>query len=421
MYDQFLVAESAEGCNVRFQGDPEPYIDLVMGYSATNFGHRHPRIVKAVHEAVDRIDHIHSFNCEAKIRVSAKLASMVPGKPEVRVYFPVGGAMAIENAIKIARAATGGTKIASFEGAFHGYSYGAMMVTDRSFVNFDRYGPMPGPEIRLPYGACWPCDPDDVDAEVDRRLRKIEEFLSKDRDVAAVILEPVQGANGFVIPEKRFVQGLREITKNYGVLLIDDEIQVGVGRCGRMFAIEHFDVTPDIIVMGKSITAGYYPTSVVIARSELFDKIPAKRSGIGSTFGNNPLGLAIVDAVLEMIEAERMFDDVERKGELFTQELRKFERYPFVANATGLGLAHSFAIVEDRSSNRPDAALAAKLQSEALRQHILLYVAGVEKNRIKLFLPVTIKQEELAPIARRIDGVLAKVADTAEAKVPVCR
>ncbi len=410
MYDQFLVAESTEGMYVRFKDHAEPFLDLVMGYSATNFGHRHPAIVAAVHKAVDRIDHVHSFNCEAKIRVSAKLAQWVPGRPDVRTYFPVGGAMAIENAIKIARAATGRTKIASFEGAFHGYSYGAMMVTDRAFVNLDQFAPMPGPEIRLPYGATWPCPADQVESEVDHRLEHIDHVLSSDPDIAAVIFEPVQGANGFLIPEKRFVRELWEITRRRGVLFIDDEIQVGVGRCGRMFAIDHFGVQPDIIVMGKSITAGYYPTSAVIARAELFDRIPPKRSGIGSTFGNNPLGLAIVEAVLDLIHQDRLFDEVEAKGDAFTAALRQMERYPFVANVTGLGLAHSFAVVKDCVDNLPDPDLAARLQVEALRRHILLYVAGTQKNRVKLFLPVTVTRDEMASVVARLGEVLAEVA-----------
>lgn len=410
MYDRFLVVESTEGCYVRFKDDPDPYLDLVMGYSATNFGHRHPKIVEAVHRAVDSIDHVHSFNSEAKIRVSERLARMFPGHPPVRVYFPVGGAMAVENAIKISRAATGRKKIASFEGAFHGYSYGAMMVTDRAFVDLDRYAPMPGPELRLPYGNCWPCDSKDKEKVIRERLGQIDRMLAADGDVAAVILEPIQGANGFIIPEASFVRGVREITRKHGILLIDDEIQVGLGRAGRMFAITHFDVEPDLILLGKSISAGYYPTSVVMAQAALFDRINPARSGIGSTFGNNPLGLAIVDAVLHLIETEGWFRGVEEKGEALTAELYQLEKYPFVENVTGLGLAHSFAIVKDKASHTPDPERAARLQSEALRQKVLLYVAGKTKNRIKLFLPVTVTLEELRHVAMRLDELLAAIA-----------
>ena len=203
---------------------------------------------------------------------------------------------------------------------------------------------------------------------------------------------------------------MRDITRKYGILLIDDEIQVGVGRAGRMFAISHFGVEPDLITLGKSISAGYYPTSVVMARAELFDRIDPRRSGIGSTFGNNPLGLAIVDAVLELIESEGWFRGVEEKGEGFTVALRSLEKYPFVENATGLGLAHSFAIVKDKVGHAPDPERAARLQSEALRQKVLLYVAGKNRNRIKIFLPVTGTCEELEYVAGRLDELLAAVA-----------
>ena len=318
--------------------------------------------------------------------------------------------MAVEAAIKLARAATGRKKIASFEGAFHGYSFGAMMVTDRAFANLEQYGPLPGPEIRLPYGNVWPATGADAERCVQQRLAQIEDLLREDPDVAAVILEPVQGANGFIVPEKSFVQGVRALTQKYGVLLIDDEIQVGLGRTGRMFAIAHFDVVPDMILLGKSLSAGYYPVSAVLARREVFDRVGPKRSAIGSTFGNNQFGLAIVDAVLELIESEELFTGVEERGAAFTARLRELEQFPFVENVSGLGLTQSFAIVADKNSHRADPERAARIQSEALRQKVLLYVAGKHKNRIKLFPPVTISPDECGAVVNRLARILQAVA-----------
>ncbi len=163
IYDQFLVPERAEGLYVWFKDRSEPYMDLGMGFSALNFGHQHPRLRRAVEEAVRTLEHVHSFNSESKLLLSKALAEMTPGSPKKKVYFPVGGAMAVETAIKLARAYTGKTRVASFTGAFHGYSYGAMMVTDDAVIDKPLYAPYPGEAVRLPYADCYRCEHGDHD------------------------------------------------------------------------------------------------------------------------------------------------------------------------------------------------------------------------------------------------------------------
>lgn len=410
MYDQFLVAERAEGLHVWFQNDSEPYLDLVMGFSALNFGHRHPMVMKAMEEAVRTLDHVHSFNCESTLLLSKVLAERTPGTAQKRVYYPVGGTMAVETAIKLARAYTKKTKMVSFSNAFHGYSYGGMMVTDDAIINKEQYAPYPGEVLRLPYAECYRCE---NQARCSFQcLQMAERLLSEDKDIAGLIIEPIQGHAGFIIPPKEFIVGLRTLCDDNGILFIDDEIQVGMGRAGRMFAIEHFDVEPDIMLLGKSLTGGYYPTSAVIARAEIWDCIAASGSGIGSTFVNSPIGTYVALEVQRILEEQDFIRNAERIGSYFTEELKRFERYGNIDNVTGLGLTQSFEVVKSKATKEPAPEIAKEIQSEALKQHVIICVSGVRRNRVKFIVPLWMKKEGIDMIVEKLgdvlEGVLAK-------------
>lgn len=406
MYDKFLAAERANGLYIWFKGDDEPYLDLVMGYSALNFGHRYPEIIKIVEEAIRKIDHIHSFNSESKILLSKILAEKSPGDNNKKVYFPVGGAMAVEKAIRLARAYTGKRNIISLKGGFHGYSLGAMMLTDEIFINNkEQYSPYPGEQIQLPYADCYRC-------EYEKNcgiqcLEEAEEYLRRENEAAAIIVEPIQGAAGFIIPPKEFIVGLKRLCSDYNLLFIDDEVQVGLGRAGKMFAIEHFGVEPDIILLSKSLAGGYYPLSAVIAKSEIWDSISPQRSAIGSTFGNNPLGTFIALGVQNILEKERLVENAEKVGDYFTSRLKRFEEYEFIDNVTGFGLTQSFEVVEDKSTKTPAPKLARRIQSEALKQKVIIYVAGGgARSRIKLTLPLWVTQKDIDMIIERLEKIL---------------
>lgn len=407
MYDRFLIVEKAEGLYVWFKDEKEPYLDLVMGYAALNFGHRHPQVTEAVEEANKSIDHIHSFNCESRILLSKILAEKAPGPSNKRVYYPVGGAMAVETSIKLARAYTGKTKIASFKKAFHGYSYSAMMVTDESFINKRQYVPFPGEVIWLPYADCYNCEKrSDCSFQC---LREAELLLGRDKDIAAMVVEPVQGAAGFVVPPKDFIAGLKKLCRDNDVLFIDDEIQVGLGRTGRMYAIEHFNVEPDIILLGKSLSGGSYPLSAVIAREEIWDCISPTGSAIGSTFANNPFGTYIALQAQRILEEEHLIENAGEIGSYFTEELRRLERFKYIDNVTGLGLTQSFDVVKSKDTRAPAPEIARKIQSEALKRRMIIYVGGADKNRIKLTLPLWIKEEDIDMIVEGLTGVLKTV------------
>ncbi|MFC2015046.1 aspartate aminotransferase family protein [Chloroflexota bacterium] len=408
MYDKFLVVEKAEGLNVWFKGESEPYLDLVMGFSALNFGHQHPRLLKAVQKALNTIEHVHSFNSESKILLSRILAEKSPGTSNRKVYYPVGGAMAVETAIKLARAFTGKSKIASFNGAFHGYAYGAMMVTDDNVIDKKQFAPYPGEVVRLPYANCYRCE---SQAECDLHcLREAEQALSQDKDIAGLIVEPIQGHAGYIIPPKDFIVGLKKLCKDNGVVFIDDEIQVGMGRAGKIFAIEHFDVEPDIILMGKSLSGGYYPLSAVIARAEIWDCIPPKGSGIGSTFVNSPWATSVALEVMSILE-EGYLQNSEIVGAYFTEELKKLERYENIDNVTGLGLSQSFEVVKSKETKEIAPEIAKAILAEALKRRVITYIAGINKSRIKFILPLWVTKED-------IDMLIGKFTDIFEAVLP---
>ena len=407
MYDQLLIAEKAEGLYVWFKNESEPYLDLVMGYAALNFGHQHPRIREAVEEAARTIEHIHSFNCESKILLSKTLVEKTPGTANKRVYFTVGGAMAVETSIKLARAYTKKTKVASFRSAFHGYSYSAMMITDENFINKRQYAPYPGEVIWLPYADCYCCD-EQANCSF-QCLQEVEQRLSQDKDIASLVVEPIQGAAGFVIPPKEFIVGLKKLCHDNSILLIDDEIQVGLGRTGRMFAIEHFNVEPDMILLGKSLAGGYYPLSAVIAREEIWDCISPTGSAIGSTFANSPLGTYIALQAQRILEEEHYVENAENMGIYFTEELKRLEQYKNIDNVTGLGLTQSFDVIKSKETREPAPQIAKEIQSEALRQRVIIYVGGVNRNRIKLTIPLWVRKEDINMIIEKLQDIFKSV------------
>lgn len=406
MYDQFLLVERAEGLYVWFKGESAPYLDLVMGFGSLNLGHQHPRVREAIEEAVRNIDHIHSFNSESKILLSKVLAEKAPGTGNKKVYFPVGGAMAVETSIKLARAYTKKTKLASFTNAFHGYSYGAMMATDDSIINKRQYAPFPGEVVRIPYAECYRCEHARCSYQC---IQVAEQCLTQNNDIAALIIEPVQGHAGFIVPPREFIIGLKKLCQDNDILFIDDEIQVGMGRTGRMFAIEHFNVEPDIILLSKSLAGGYYPLSAVIARAEIWDCISPIGSGIGSTFVNSPLATYVALQVQSILEEEHCLENANRMGAYFTRELKSLEQYQNIDNVTGLGLAQSFEVVESKKSKEPAPEIAKKIQSEGLKQRVILNVAGTKQSRIKLALPLWANRADIDMIIRKLQNIVEPV------------
>jgi 4-aminobutyrate aminotransferase-like enzyme len=397
-YPPGILADRARGAHVWAVGDETPYLDLVLGYSSLNFGHCHPRLVLAAQEACARLTQVHSLNSHWKLDLSARLVGALPLPPaasnEYQVYFDVGGSAAVSAALRLCRNATGRTKVVAFTGAFHGISLDAAAASDERLLDRPQFGlPLP-PIVRVPFPRGGTSEATDECLGALSSAIRMEDELP-----AAVIVEPVQGAGGFIIPPPDFLKRLSDFCRDIGLLLIIDEIQSGVGRCGSLFAYERFDgpVIPDVVLLSKSLAGGFFPLSAVIAKVELFSAVPAFRSAFQTTFNNSPLGTYVAGVTLDLADEDGLYSNAQLAGASLVDGLQFVSEYAFCTALRGLGLAIAFEIVDPIDGHaRPD--IAKDLMSAAFGHHVLLYISGVERNVIKIAPPITADAPLLAQI-----------------------
>jgi 4-aminobutyrate aminotransferase/(S)-3-amino-2-methylpropionate transaminase len=260
MYETLLYPMRAKGMWVWVEDDGDPYLDLVLGYSSNNFGHCHPQIVEAAQEACARLTQVHSFHTRAKLLLSEWLSLAVILNRPYQVYFDIGGASVVGGALRLCRAATGNRIVVGFSGAFHGTSYLAATVTDPRLLDKRQYGlgDFDGDVVRLPF-------PDRLGSVSSADCLGLLDGVLAQEDVAAVIVEPIQGAAGFIQPHNDFLPGLRERTAASQVPLIVDEIQMGVGRAGALYSFSRHGIEPDVVTLSKSLAGGMFPLSALIA------------------------------------------------------------------------------------------------------------------------------------------------------------
>ena len=405
MYDQFLMPVKAKGMWVWFDGEEDPYLDLVLNYSSVNFGHCYPPIVKIVKEVIERVDQIHSFHSKDKLELSEYLSKKVSIDENYKVYFNIGGSAAVSDAIRLTRSSTGRRHMISFDGSFHGVSHAAASVVDDRLVAKEQYGiPVSDYTFSVPF----PSKHNDV--TVSSCLEKIEKLV-KDHDVAGIIVEPIQGAGGFIIPKDSFLLELSDFCKRNEVILILDEIQVGFGRAGSFFVFQQYGVTnPDIVLLSKSIAGGYFPVSAVIARSNLFDNVPLRGTAFQATFNNSSFGLGIANQLMKLVEREKIFDSVQEKGELLLKKLNFLGQSPYVANLRGLGLAIAFDIV-DPVSKLPSDKLSKIFISQCLKEHVISYACGVNFNSVKIIPSLVVTTNEIDMIVEKLGKCLQRFHD----------
>ncbi|MCW8830441.1 MAG: aspartate aminotransferase family protein [Gammaproteobacteria bacterium] len=403
MYEPFLLPVKAEGMKVWFDGDPEPYIDLVLGYSSNNFGHNHPLLVKAAQDAAAKIAQIHSFHTKDKLLLSQYLADKVSKEQPYNVYFDIGGTSVVASAIRLCRSYTKKRYIVCFDGAYHGASQLGASVTDDGFIDKAQYviNNVSDFVIRLPFPGKH------TDVTTDDSIRQLEEAI-QNNDVAGVIVEPVQGANGFIFPEDDFLPRLREVTESNEVMLIMDEIQVGLGRIGHFFAYQKWGIVPDIVVLSKSLSGGFYPLSAIIARPQLFNSVSSNATAFQSTFNNNPLGINIALKVMEFIENENCLENSMVKGETLLHKLSFLEDSPYISNLRGEGLAIAFDMTEKNAPNQPSKKYAKKLKDVALDEHLIIYSCGRNGDVIKLAPSLMIEDKDIEFIVNKLKIVLEK-------------
>jgi acetylornithine/succinyldiaminopimelate/putrescine aminotransferase len=391
LYERPLVVERAQGCRVWFAGEHEPYLDLVCGYSSTNLGHCHPRLQRRLAELAARFDHVHSLTTAPAVELAGKLCGLL-GRPEqYRVYYTVGGAAAADAAVRLARAFSRRPVVASFTGAFHGYSLGALPLTDRAFVAPDQFAPLAGERLAVPFGDLPGC----------RRILEANRAR-----VGGLIVEAVQGAAGFEIPPEGFLAEVRELCRRLELVFIADEIQVGLGRTGRMLALEHSGVRdPDVVLLGKSLGGGYYPLSAVVARKEVFESIPAAGSTFGDTFSHNAVGCGLGLEVLDILQNTPAIADGRARGAEMLGCLQELKgRYARVSRVWGLGPALALELAGPGAP-----ALAADLVRAGLAERVLLYATGVRGDRLKFAPALTMTAEELQEACARVARAFARV------------
>lgn len=400
MYDQFLMPVKAKGMWIWFEGDPEPYMDLVMNYCSVNFGHCYPPVVKIVQDTVSQVDQIHSFHSKDKLELSEYLVKKVGSDQPYSVYFNIGGSAAVSDALRLCRYATGKRYIISFDGSFHGVSEAAASVDDDRLVHKGQFGVSIGDyTISVPF----PSKQNNI--SVEESLAHIEDLIAE-YDVAGLIVEPIQGAGGFVIPEDSFLPELSKLCKRHQVNLIIDEIQVGFGRAGSFFVYQQYGIeAPDIVLLSKSIGGGYFPVSAVIARSDLYSKVPNRGTAFQTTFNNSSFGLRVANQLMQLVEKEKLFDDVLDRGELLLHKLEFLNDSPYFENLRGIGFAIAFDVI-DPVSQTPSDRLAKKWMSACLKEHVIIYACGVNFNSVKIIPPIVINEEDMDLIVERLQRCL---------------
>ena len=382
------------------------YIDFAGGIGVLNTGHRHPKVMAAVAGQLEKFTHTcyQVMPYPGYVALAEKLNEITPGRFPKKTSFFSTGAEAIENAVKIARAATGRSGIIAFSGAFHGRTIMAMALTGKVAPYKAGFGPFP-PEI---YHAPFPIELHGV--SVEEALHAINTLFKADIDprrVAAVIIEPVQGEGGFYVAPPELMRRLRELCDEHGMLLIADEIQSGFARTGKLFAMEHYGIDPDIIVTAKSL-AGGFPLSAVTGRADVMDAAPS--GGLGGTYAGSPVAIAAALAVIEVIRDERLVERANQLGgEIKSLLVRLQADLPQIAEVRGLGamIGVEFA---DAKTREPDSMFAKRVQARALEDGLLLLTCGIHFNVIRFLMPLTVPDavfaEALQILERSIRGAV---------------
>ncbi|CAB3791667.1 4-aminobutyrate--2-oxoglutarate transaminase [Pararobbsia alpina] len=382
-----FYAERAENAEL-WDIEGRRFIDFASGIAVLNTGHRHPKVVAAIREQLDHFTHTayQIVPYASYVSLAEKINRCTPGNHPKKTAFFTTGAEAVENAIKIARAASGRPGVIAFGGGFHGRTMMGMALTGKVAPYKIGFGPFPGEIFHAPFpNALHGVSTDDA-------LKAIQHLFKSEIDpqrVAAIIFEPVQGEGGFYEAPLEFVRGLRKICDQHGILLIADEIQTGFARTGKLFAMEHYGVVPDLMTIAKSL-AGGMPLSGVVGRAEIMDA--AQPGGLGGTYAGNPLAIAAAHAVLAVIDEEKLAERAETLGQKLKTRLNGLKAVvPQLAEVRGPG---SMVAAEffDAATGEPSPEFTKQVQARALERGLLLLSCGVHGNVIRFLFPLTIPQ-----------------------------
>lgn len=408
-----IYAASAKGAVIT-DVDGNRYIDFAGGIGIQNVGHCHPKVVEAVIRQVRQSVHtcFHVAPYESYIALAERLNELTPGQFPKKTMFANSGAEAVENAVKIARKYTGSPGIISFERGFHGRTLLAMSLTSKVKPYKYGFGPFAPSVYKLPYPYYYRAPEGMTSENVDQMiLQAVNDFFIKDAasdEISAMIVEPVQGEGGFVVPSRRFIQGLKRICEQHGILFIADEIQTGFARTGKLFAIQHFDVEPDLIVMSKSIAAGL-PLSAITGRAEVME---APEPGqLGGTFGGSPISCAAGLTVLDIIEEENLTERALQIGRTLERRLHQMkEKFDLIGDVRGLGAMWAMELVKDRKTKEPAKEETARILKQCWKRGLIAISAGMYGNVIRFLPPLVIRDEELEEGLFILEEAVSKIA-----------
>lgn len=400
-----------EGCYL-WSEDGRKILDFASGVAVCNLGHNHPKVVEAAEKQMKELIHggHNVVYYESYVRLAERLVELTGG--DTMVYFSNSGAEANEGAIKLAKYVTKRPGIIAFRGSFHGRTLATTSLTSSSSAYRKNYeGLLPSVYFaEYPYLYRTPYEMKDgkCPKEYFEQFENIFHTLIDSSMVAAIMMEPVQGEGGYIVPDKEFVQYVREICDKYGILLIFDEVQSGMGRTGKLFAYEHFGVKPDILTSAKGIANGF-PLSAVIGKKEIMEQWPA--GAHGGTFGGNPVACAAANAVLDELTDGGMLDNAAKMGDYFKEKLFALQKkYPSViGDVRGLGLMLAMEMVHPDKT--PDADITTAIRTKALEKGLLLLGCGTNHNIVRFIAPTIVTEKEIDIAINIIDECLKELTE----------
>jgi 4-aminobutyrate aminotransferase len=391
-----------------WDADGKRYIDFAVGIAVCNTGHCHPKIMAAAKAQCDLFTHT-AFQVsayETYIALAERLNELAPMEDAKSIFFSTG-AEAVENAIKVSRIATGRHGVIAFKGGFHGRTALTSALTGK-IIPYKAGGGIPVPGV---FHAPFPVPHHGI--SVEDALAGLDTLFKVDieaKDVAAIIIEPVQGEGGFYQAPPEFLQALRRICDEHGIVLVCDEIQTGFGRTGKIFAIEHSGVVPDLITVAKAM-AGGFPISGLVGKRSIID-VPGP-GGMGGTYGGNPVACAAAHAAISVIQEEKLCERSLGIGARMTQRLNEMKArhdLPPIGDVRGLGAMVAFELVREKGGNEPDPETTARFTAKALENGLVILACGYWGNTIRLLAPLTIPEEQLEEGLNIIEQSLAEIA-----------
>jgi 4-aminobutyrate aminotransferase/(S)-3-amino-2-methylpropionate transaminase len=410
---------AAEGRGIHLTDvEGRTFLDFASGIGVTALGHSHPEVVAAIKAQADRLTHScqHVMMPELNYQLCQKLADIVPIPGPKKVFLANSGAEAVENAVKIAKVATGRRAVVAFDNAFHGRTSFALALTGKVRPYSAGMGPLSAGVFHAPAPYCYRCPRRRADSPcctLDRGsgLRRLFDTQVAPEEVAAIIVEPIQGEGGFVVPPPGWLRDVESLCREHGIVFIVDEIQTGLGRTGRRWAFEHEGVVPDLVCTAKALANGM-PLSAVIGKAEIMDA--PEPGALGGTYGGNPIVEAAALAVLRVMDEQRLPDRAAMLGDLLAERLEELRRrVPQIGDVRGRGLMQAIEMVDSTDGATPLPDLVKATIAEAREEGLLLISAGLHGNVIRFLPPLVIEQDELLDGVERLERALDRTAAAA--------